>query len=221
MKETVAPDKSVVKPGFQAVIPMVVEQSARGERAYDLYSRLLKDRIIFIGDAIDDHIANLVIAELLFLEREEPGVDIDLYINSPGGSVSAGLAIYDTMQILKCDIATICVGMAASMSAVLLAGGTAGKRFALPHSRIMLHQVSGGYEGTVTDARIRLEEMNKAHETLMQILSNHTGRPVEQVRHDCDRDYWLSAEEAREYGIVDRVMQRSDRSDGGAASPRP
>ena len=205
----------------QAVIPMVVEQSARGERAYDLYSRLLKDRIIFIGEPIDDHLANLVIAELLFLEREEPGVDIDVYINSHGGSVSAGLAIYDTMQILKCDIATICVGMAASMSAVLLAGGTAGKRYALPHARIMLHQVSGGYEGTVTDAKIRLEEMNKAHETLMAVLAHHTGRDIEQVRRDCDRDYWLSAEEARQYGIVDHVMQRGDRSEAASAAQKP
>jgi len=199
---------------------MVVEQSARGERAYDLYSRLLKDRIIFIGEPIDDHIANLVIAELLFLEREEPGIDIDVYINSPGGSVTAGLAIYDVMQILKCDIATICVGMAASMSAVLLAGGSAGKRYALPHARVMLHQVSGGYEGTVADARIRLEEMNQAHETLMQVLARHTGRDLEQVRHDCDRDYWLSAQEAHEYGIVDQVMERGDRSDAGGRPPR-
>jgi len=193
----------------QAVIPMVVEQSERGERAYDLYSRLLKDRIVFIGDAIDDHVANLVIAQLLFLEREPPiGADIDVYINSPGGSVTSGLAIYDVMQMLKCEIATICVGMAASMAAVLLAGGTKGKRYALPHARIMLHQVSGGYEGTVTDARIRLEEMNRAHETLMQLISKHTGRDVDQVRKDCDRDYWMSAEEAREYGLIDVVMER-------------
>jgi ATP-dependent Clp protease protease subunit len=199
---------------------MVVEQSARGERAYDLYSRLLKDRILFIGEPIDDHLANLVIAELLFLEREEPGVDIDVYINSPGGSVSAGLAIYDTMQILKCDIATICVGMAASMSAVLLAGGTTGKRYALPNARVMLHQVSGGYEGTVADARIRLEEMNRAHETLMEVLAKHTGRPIEQVRRDCDRDYWLSAAEACSYGIVDHVMERGDRSESPGRSGR-
>jgi len=195
------------------VIPMVVEQSARGERAFDLYSRLLKDRVIFVGEPIDDHLANLIIAELLFLEREERGVDIDVYINSPGGSVSAGLAIYDVMQIVKCDIATICVGMAASMSAVLLAGGTAGKRYALPHARVMLHQVSGGYEGTVADARIRLEEMNRAHETLMEVLAKHTGRDIVMVRRDCDRDYWLSAEEARDYGIVDHVMARDSRSD--------
>lgn len=197
----------------QAVIPMVVEQSERGERAYDLYSRLLKDRIVFIGEPIDDHVANLVIAQLLFLEREAPiGADIDMYINSPGGSVTSGLAIYDVMQMLKCDIATICVGMAASMAAVLLAGGTKGKRYALPHARIMLHQVSGGYEGTVTDARIRLEEMNRAHETLMRLLSHHTGRDIEQVRKDCDRDYWMSAEEAREYGLIDVVMERGMRS---------
>jgi len=193
---------------------MVVEQHERGERAYDLYSRLLKDRIVFIGDPIDDHIANLVVAELLFLEREPPhGADIDLYINSPGGSVTAGLAIYDIMQMLKCEIATTCVGMAASMAAVLLAGGTPGKRFALPHARVMLHQVSGGYEGTVTDARIRLEEMNRAHETLMRLLSKHTGRDIEQVRKDCDRDYWLSAEESRDYGLIDQVMERGLRTE--------
>jgi len=197
----------------QAVIPMVVEQSERGERAYDLYSRLLKDRIIFIGDPIDDHIANLVIAQLLFLEREPPlGADIDIYINSPGGSVTSGLAIYDTMQMLKCETATICVGMAASMAAVLLAGGSKGKRYALPHARIMLHQVSGGYEGTVTDARIRLEEMNRAHETIMELIAKHTGKDIAQVRKDCDRDYWMSAEEAREYGIIDVIMEPGLRS---------
>lgn len=194
-----------------SVIPMVVEQSARGERAYDIYSRLLKDRVIFLGDPIDDHLANLIIAELLFLEREEPDSDIDIYINSPGGSVSAGLAVYDTMQIVKCDIATICVGLAASMGAVLLAGGTPGKRYALPHSRVMLHQVAGGYEGTVSDARIRLEEMVRAQDTLMEIMSKHTGQPIEKVKRDCDRDYWLSAEEAREYGIVDKVMEKGER----------
>ncbi len=198
----------------QGVIPMVVEQHERGERAYDLYSRLLKDRIVFIGDPIDDHIANLVVAELLFLEREPPhGADIDLYIKSPEGSVTAAHAIYDIMQMLKCEIATTCVGMAASMAAVLLAGGTPGKRFALPHARVMLHQVSGGYEGTVTDARIRLEEMNRAHETLMRLLSKHTGRDIEQVRKDCDRDYWLSAEESRDYGLIDQVMERGLRTE--------
>jgi len=196
---------------IESVIPMVVEQSARGERAYDIYSRLLKDRVIFIGDPIDDHLANLVIAELLFLEREDPDTDIDLYINSPGGSVSAGLAIYDTMQIVKPDVATICVGWAASMGAVLLCGGAPGKRMALPHARIMLHQVSGGYQGSFTDARIQLEEMNRAHESLMQIIAQHTGQDVEKVRRDCDRDYWLSAQEAKEYGLIDRVFEKGER----------
>ncbi len=196
---------------IESVIPMVVEQSARGERAYDIYSRLLKDRVIFIGDAIDDHIANLVIAELLFLEREDPDSDIDIYINSPGGSVSAGLAMYDTMQIIKCDVATICVGWAASMGAVLLCGGSKGKRYALPHSRVMLHQVAGGYQGTFADARIQLEEMNRAHETLMRIIAEHTEQDIEKVRRDCDRDYWLSAREAVEYGLIDKVFEKGDR----------
>ena len=196
---------------IESVIPMVVEQSARGERAYDIYSRLLKDRVIFIGDAIDDHIANLVIAELLFLEREDPDTDIDIYINSPGGSVSAGLAMYDVMQIVKCDIATICVGWAASMGAVLLAGGTHGKRYALPNARVMLHQVAGGYQGTFADARIQLEEMNKAHEKLMEIIAKHSGQNIDKVRKDCDRDYWLSAKEATEYGIIDKVFEKGER----------
>ncbi len=193
------------------VIPMVVEQSARGERAYDIYSRLLKDRVIFIGDAIDDHIANLIVAELLFLEREDPDSDIDMYINSPGGSVSAGLAIYDVMQIIKCEVATICVGWAASMGAVLLCGGSKGKRFALPNSRIMLHQVAGGYQGTFADARIQLEEMNRAHDTLMKIIAHHTGQDIEKVRRDCDRDYWLSGYESVEYGMIDKVFEKGDR----------
>ncbi|HSV74726.1 MAG TPA: ATP-dependent Clp protease proteolytic subunit [Chthonomonadales bacterium] len=196
---------------IESVLPMVVEQSARGERAYDLYSRLLKDRVVFLGEPIDDHIANLIVAELLYLEREDPDSDIDIYLNTPGGSVSSGFAIYDTIQILKCDVATICVGQAASMGAVLLACGAKGKRYALPNSRIMLHQVSGGYEGTVTDARIRLEEMNRAHETIMQIIAQHTGQPLEKVRLDCDRDYWLSAQDARDYGIVDKVMEKGAR----------
>jgi ATP-dependent Clp protease, protease subunit len=196
---------------IESIVPMVVEQSARGERAYDLYSRLLKDRVIFLGEPVDDHIANLIVAELLFLEREDPDSDIDVYINSPGGSVSAGLAIYDTIQCLRCDVATICVGMAASMGAVLLAGGAAGKRYALPNARVMMHQVTGGYEGTVTDARIRLEEMNRAHETLMEILARHTGKPLEKLRADCDRDYWMSSVEARDYGIVDHIMEKGSR----------
>ena len=193
------------------VIPMVVEQSARGERAYDIYSRLLKDRVIFIGEPIDDHISNLIIAELLFLEREDPDSDIDIYINSPGGSVSAGLAIYDTMQIVKCDVATICVGLAASMGAVLLAGGAAGKRFSLPNARIMMHQVAGGYEGTISDAKIRLEEMNRAQDTLMNILAHHTNQDIEKIRTDCERDYWLSAYEAKDYRLIDKVMEKGDR----------
>ncbi|MBC7526152.1 MAG: ATP-dependent Clp protease proteolytic subunit [Chthonomonadaceae bacterium] len=192
----------------QNVIPMVVEQSARGERAYDIYSRLLKDRIIFIGEPVSDHLANLVIAEMLFLEKEDPDADIELYINSPGGSVSAGLAMYDVMQLVKCDVATICVGMAASMGAILLAGGAAGKRYALPNSRIMIHAVAGGYEGTVQDAEIRLKEMVRAHDNLNGILAKHTGQPFDKVRRDMDRDYFMSPPEALEYGIIDKIADK-------------
>ena len=195
----------------QNVIPMVVEQSARGERAYDIYSRLLKDRIVFIGEPVTDHLANLVIAELLFLEKEDPDADIDIYINSPGGSVSAGLAMYDVMQMIKCDVATICVGMAASMGAVLLAGGAAGKRYALPNARIMIHAVAGGYEGTVQDAEIRLKEMVRAHDSLNQILAKHTGQPYDKVRRDMDRDYFMSPQEALEYGIIDKIAEKGER----------
>ena len=193
------------------VIPMVVEQSARGERAYDIYSRLLKDRIVFIGEVVTDHLANLIIAEMLFLQKEDPDADIDVYINSPGGSVSAGLAMYDIMQLVKCDVATICVGMAASMGAVLLAGGTAGKRYSLPNARIMIHAVAGGYEGTVQDAEIRLKEMVRAHDTLNEILAKHTKQPIEKVRRDMDRDYFMSAQEALEYGLVDKIIERGER----------
>ncbi len=193
------------------VIPMVVEQSARGERAYDIYSRLLKDRIIFIGEPVTDHLANLVIAEMLFLEKEDPDADIEMYINSPGGSVSAGLAMYDIMQLIKCDVATICVGSAASMGAVLLAGGAAGKRYSLPNSRIMIHAVAGGYEGTVQDAEIRLKEMVRAHDNLNEILAKHTKQPYDKVRRDMDRDYFMSAQEALEYGIIDKIAERADR----------
>ena len=193
------------------VIPMVVEQSARGERAYDIYSRLLKDRIIFIGYPISDEVANLVIAEMLFLEKEDPDADIDIYINSPGGSVSAGLAMYDVMQMVKCDVATICVGMAASMGAVLLAGGAAGKRYSLPNARIMIHAVAGGYEGTVQDAEIRLREMVRAHDTLNSILARHTGQPFDKVRRDMDRDYFMSPQEALEYGIIDKIAEKGER----------
>jgi ATP-dependent Clp protease protease subunit len=195
----------------QDVIPMVVEQSARGERAYDIYSRLLKDRIVFIGHPVSDELANLVIAEMLFLEKEDPDADIDVYINSPGGSVSAGLAMYDVMQMVKCDVATICVGMAASMGAILLAGGSAGKRYALPNARIMIHAVAGGFEGAVQDAEIRLKEMVRAHDSLNEILARHTGQPYEKVRRDMDRDYFMSAQEALEYGIIDKIAEKGER----------
>ncbi len=195
----------------QNVIPMVVEQSARGERAYDIYSRLLKDRIVFIGEPVTDHLANLVIAELLFLEKEDPDADIDIYINSPGGSVSAGLAMYDVMQMIKCDVATLCVGMAASMGAILLAGGAPKKRYALPNARIMIHAVAGGYEGTVQDAEIRLKEMVRAHDSLNEILARHTGQPFDKVRRDMDRDYFMSPQEALEYGIIDKIAEKGER----------
>ncbi len=185
---------------------MVVEQSSHGERAYDIYSRLLKDRIVFIGDEITDQLANLVVAEILFLEKEDPNKDIDVYINSGGGSVSAGLAIYDVMRHVKCDIATVCVGMAASMATALLVAGEPGKRYAMPNARIMIHQTSGGYRGTMTDAKIYLEEMNKMFETYVRILSERTGKAADQIRLDCDRDHWMSAEEAKEYGLVDSII---------------
>jgi ATP-dependent Clp protease protease subunit len=197
--------------GMRSVIPMVVEQNARGERAYDLYSRLLKDRIVFIGEEITDSLANLVIAQLLFLEREDRDADIEIYVNSVGGSVDAGLAIYDTMQLIHCDLATFCIGMAASMGAVLLSGGTAGKRYALPHSRVMIHQASGGYRGDMSEAKIYLEQMHRQYETILKLLARHTGQDTEKLRGDCDRDYWLSAEEAREYGLVDKVLANGSR----------
>jgi ATP-dependent Clp protease protease subunit len=189
-----------------ALVPMVVEQSARGERAYDIYSRLLKDRIIFIGTPIDDDIANLVIAQLLFLTKEDPDRDIDIYINSPGGSVIAGLAIYDTMQHIKPDIATTCVGHAMSMGAVLLAGGTTGKRFSLPNSRIMIHQGSAGFHGTPSDIDIVAREVLRYKALLIDLLAKHTQQPREKVEKDIDRDYYMSPEEAHEYGIIDKVL---------------
>ncbi len=203
-------DSNIIK-SPRNVIPMVVEQSARGERAYDIYSRLLKDRIIFIGEEVDDHIANLVIAEMLFLEREDPDADIEFYINSPGGSVTAGLAMYDVMQMVRCDVATICVGMAASMAAVLLAGGAAGKRYALPNARIMIHSVAGGYGGKVQDAEIMLREMVRMQDTLSQILTHHTNQPAEKIKRDMDRDYFMSAQESMEYGIIDKVLDKGSR----------
>src|SRR5579862_9318097 len=189
------------------LVPMVIEQTGRGERSYDIYSRLLKDRIIFIGTAIDDHIANLVIAQMLFLQMEDPKKDVNIYINSPGGSVTAGLAIYDTMQFLTCDVNTYCIGMAASMGAVLLAAGTKGKRFALPNSDIMIHQVSGGARGTASDVERTVEFMFKLKKRLIRILAGHTGKTEDQVKLDSDRDYYMSAEEARAYGLVDEVVK--------------
>src|SRR5579862_5179842 len=188
------------------LVPMVIEQTGRGERSYDIYSRLLKDRIIFIGTAIDDHIANLVIAQLLFLQMEDPKKDINLYINSPGGSVTAGLAIYDTMQFVTCDVTTYCLGMAASMGAVLLCAGTKGKRYALPNSDIMIHQVSGGAQGAASDVERQVEYMFKLKKRLIRIIAQHTGKSEEQVRNDSDRDYYMTAAEAREYGLVDEVV---------------
>ncbi|NLA05308.1 MAG: ATP-dependent Clp endopeptidase proteolytic subunit ClpP [Firmicutes bacterium] len=188
------------------LVPMVVEQSSRGERAYDIYSRLLKDRIIFVGSPIDDHVANLVVAQMLFLESEDPEKDINLYINSPGGAVYSGMAIYDTMQYIKPPVSTICVGLAASFGAVLLAAGAKGKRFTLPHSRIMLHQPAGGAKGQAADIEIHAKEILKVREALNDILSSHTGQPVERIARDTDRDFFISAEEAKEYGLVDEVL---------------
>ncbi|NWF52611.1 MAG: ATP-dependent Clp endopeptidase proteolytic subunit ClpP [Nitrospirae bacterium] len=190
-----------------SIIPIVIEQTGRSERAYDIYSRLLKDRIIFIGTVIDDNVANTVIAQLLFLQTEDPDKDIHLYINSPGGIVSSGLAIYDTMQYVKPNIATYCIGQAASMGALLLAAGTVGKRFALPHSRIMLHQPMGGFHGQATDIEIHAREILKMKDTLNRILSEHTGQPYEKIQADTDRDFFMSGEEAKEYGIVDEVIR--------------
>ncbi|MFZ5565181.1 MAG: ATP-dependent Clp endopeptidase proteolytic subunit ClpP [Thermodesulfobacteriota bacterium] len=193
------------------LIPMVIEQTSRGERAFDIYSRLLKDRIVFIGGPIDDDTANLLIAQLLFLESEDPDKDINCYINSPGGKVSSGMAIYDTMQYIKPDIATVCIGHAASMGAFLLAAGTRGKRFSLPNSRIMIHQPMGGTQGQASDIAIQAKEILKMKDTLNQILARHTGRPLEQIQVDTDRDFFMSSQEAMEYGIVDHVI--TDRSD--------
>jgi ATP-dependent Clp protease protease subunit len=189
------------------LVPMVIEQTGRGERSYDIYSRLLKDRIVFIGTAIDDHVANLVVAQMLFLQMEDQKRDINLYINSPGGSVTAGLAIYDTMQFVTCDVATYCVGIAASMGAVLLTAGTKGKRYALPNSDIMIHQVSGGAQGTASDVERTVEYMFKLKKRLIGILAHHTGRSVEQIQSDSDRDYWISAQQAKDYGLVDEVVK--------------
>jgi ATP-dependent Clp protease, protease subunit len=188
------------------LIPMVIEQDSRGERAFDIYSRLLKDRIIFLGTPIDDQIANLVVAELLHLESEEPDRDISIYINSPGGSVYAGLTIYDAMQFVRPDIQATCVGLAVSMGALLLAGGTQGKRLALPNAKILIHQVSGGFEGQATDIEIQAREVINVKRRLEEIIAEHTGQPLERVSKDMERDYFMTSEEAREYGIIDRVI---------------
>jgi ATP-dependent Clp protease protease subunit len=194
-----------------ALIPMVVEQSNRGERAYDIYSRLLKDNIIFLGTPIDDNVANLVTAQLLFLEAEDPEKDISLYINSPGGSISAGMAIYDTMQFIRPDVTTICIGQAASMGALLLAAGTPGKRFALPNSRILIHQPSmSGLAGQATDIDIHAREILRLRESMNQILFRHTGQPIEKLQRDVERDYIMTADQAKEYGIVDQVISRKE-----------
>jgi ATP-dependent Clp protease protease subunit len=190
------------------LVPIVVEQTARGERSYDIYSRLLKERVVFIVGEVEDQMANLIVAQLLFLESENPDKDIHLYINSPGGAVTAGLAIYDTMQFIKPDISTICVGQAASMGAVLLAAGAKGKRFALPHSRIMVHQPLGGFHGQATDVEIHAREILDAKSRLNIIFANHTGQPLEKISRDLDRDNFMSGEQAREYGIVDSVLDR-------------
>ena len=189
------------------LVPIVVEQTNRGERAYDIYSRLLKDRIIFIGGPIDDDVANLVIAQMLFLQGEDPDKDINLYINSPGGVVTSGLAIYDTMQYIKPDVATTCIGMAASMGALLLAAGTKGKRYALPYSRVMIHQPLGGAQGQATDIEIQAREIVKLREITQQILAKHTGQPMEKIAADTDRNFFMSAEEAKAYGIVDEILR--------------
>ena len=190
------------------LVPMVIESTNRGERAYDIYSRLLKDRIIFLGAPIDDVFSNLVIAQLLFLEAEDPEKDINLYINSPGGSVTAGLGIYDTMQYVKPPITTICLGQAASMGAFLLAGGTKGKRYALPNARVMIHQPMGGFQGQATEIDIHAREILKIRERLNQIMASHTGQPLERIEQDTERDYFMSAQEAKEYGIIDEVIVR-------------
>lgn len=194
---------------YNQLVPYVIEQTGRGERGMDIYSRLLRERIVFIGTPIDDHIASLTIAQLIFLEAEDPEKDIHIYINSPGGSVTAGLAIYDTMNFIKPDLSTICVGMAASMAAVLLAGGTKGKRFALPHSKILIHQPwTQGIGGQVTDVEIHAKEMLKTRETLYNILATHTGKSYDQIAKDCERDYFLTAQEAKDYNLIDDIIEK-------------
>ena len=193
-----------------ATIPYVIEQNSRGERSYDIYSRLLKDRIIFLGEEVNETTASLVVAQLLFLESEDPGKDIHLYINSPGGMVTAGMAIYDTMQYIKCDVSTICMGMAASMGAFLLAGGAKGKRFALPNAEVMIHQPSGGAKGQATEIQIAAENILKTKKKLNQMLADNTGKPYEVVAEDTERDHWMSAEEALDYGLIDGIITKKE-----------
>ena len=195
------------------LVPIVVEQTSRGERSYDIYSRLLKDRIIFLGMTVDDHIANLIIAQMLFLESDEPEQDIYLYINSPGGQVSSGMAIYDTMQYIKPDVQTICIGQAASMGALLLAAGTKDKRFALPHSRIMIHQPSGGFQGQHTDIEIQAKEITRIRQILDTIIAAHTGQSQKKVREDTERDHYMTGEEAKKYGLIDRLITQREEQD--------
>lgn len=205
-----------------ALVPMVVEQTARGERSYDIYSRLLKDRVIFMTGQVEDHMANLIVAQLLFLESENPDKDIHFYINSPGGSVTAGLSIYDTMQFIKPDVSTMCIGQAASMGAMLLAGGAKGKRFALPHSRVMIHQPSGGAQGQASDIEIQANEIIKIRQKLNVILANHTGQDIETIAKDTERDNFMSASEAMEYGLLDKVFDRRvDNVDNKQAKDSP
>jgi ATP-dependent Clp protease, protease subunit len=198
------------------LIPMVVEQSSRGERAYDIYSRLLKDRIVFLGTAINDDVANVVIAQLLFLEAEDPDKEINFYINSPGGLVTAGMAIYDTMQYIKSPVATLCMGQAASMGALLLTAGAPGKRFALPHARILIHQPLGGFQGQATDVEIQAREILRLREDLNEIMAGHTGQSIERIHHDTERDFYMSGQEAKEYGLIDAVISQRE---AGKLSP--
>ncbi len=203
----------------QILVPYVVENTARGERGMDIWSRLLRDRIIFVGTPIDDAVANLVIAQMLFLQSDDPDKDIQLYINSPGGSVTAGLAIYDTMQFLRCDVTTYCVGQASSMGAVLLAAGTGGKRYALPNARVMIHQPWGGVQGAATDINIQAQEILRLRDRIQEILAKHTGQSVETIARDTDRDFFMSAEEAQEYGLIDQVVTGSQEQDGKKSDP--
>jgi ATP-dependent Clp protease protease subunit len=197
-----------LNPQALGLIPMVIETTGRGERAYDIYSRMLKERVVFLVGPVEDHMANLIVAQLLFLESENPDKDIHLYINSPGGAVNAGLAIYDTMQFIKPDVSTVCVGQAASMGAVLLAGGAAGKRFALPHARMMVHQPLGGFQGQATDIEIHAKEILRVRDRLNQILVKHTGRTMDQIRDDTDRDFFMDGGEAAKYGLIDSVIEK-------------